>query len=147
MQRAHGRAAAAAAATVAPLRQLKRAAQKAVKLARLARAVELYKRALAAAELALPRDSLVIAALLNDVIMAHSAISQANDENTLADALAAAPEEFKLRSLRLLHARWQAGTLFVPMPEETAYFVEEDEFPGLPAQMCGAFFYLIRYRN
>jgi hypothetical protein len=144
MQRAHGRAAAAAASTVAPLLQLRRAAQKAVKLARCARAVELYERALAAAELSVPRESLVIAALLNDVVMAHCAfLSQANDESTLADAVAAAPEEFKLRSLHLLHARWQAGTLFVPTAEETAYFVEAAEFPGLPAQMCGAFFYLL----
>ncbi len=46
--------------------------------------------------------------------------------------------EVKQRSLRLLHARWHAGTLFTPTAEETANLIE-DEFPGLPAQMCGAF--------
>jgi hypothetical protein len=54
MERAHGGANAtptAAAATVAPLLKLKRAAEKAEKLARLSRAVELYERAIAAAEL------------------------------------------------------------------------------------------------
>jgi hypothetical protein len=76
MQRAHegadaAAAAAAAAATVAPLLQLKRAAQKAENLARFARAVELYERALAAAELAQPHDSLVTAALVNELRLTH----------------------------------------------------------------------------
>jgi hypothetical protein len=47
----------------------------------------------------------------------------------------------RLRSLHLLHARWQAGTLFSPTAEETAYLVE-DEYPLMPAQMCGAYFYV-----
>ncbi len=60
MQRTHGAgggeaaAAVAAAATVAPLLKLKRAAEKTENLSRYARAVELYERALAAAELAQP---------------------------------------------------------------------------------------------
>jgi hypothetical protein len=46
-----------------------------------------------------------------------------------------------VRLLHLLRARWQAGTLFAPTAEEVAYLVE-DEYPFLPAQMCGASFYI-----
>jgi hypothetical protein len=126
----------AAAATVAPLLQLKRAAQKSLSLARYARAVELFERALAAAELAQPRDSLVIA-LLDKLDIAHCNAVEANP-NSLATAERV---ELGLRSFLLLHARWQAGTLFAPTAEETAYLAEE-EYPYLPAQMCGAFFYV-----
>jgi hypothetical protein len=136
MQRAHG-GADAAAATVAPLLQLRRAAQKVVQFARYARAVELYERALAAAELALPRDSLVIASLLSELDGTHVGASQANPASReTAESVA-----LRQRSLHLLHARWQAGTLFAPTAEETAYLVE-DEHPFLPAQMCGAYFYI-----
>jgi hypothetical protein len=45
-------------------------------------------------------------------------------------------------SFHVLHARWQAGTLFAPTAEETAFFVE-DAFPRLPAQMCGACLYIL----
>jgi hypothetical protein len=139
MQRAHGGAdaAAAAAATVAPLLQLKRAAQKADNLARYARAVELYERALAAAELALSRDSLIIAVLLTELDNTRYRAAQATPHSS------AAAERMTLRQrlLLLLHARWQAGALFAPTAEEVAYLVE-DEYPHLPAQMCGAFFYI-----
>jgi hypothetical protein len=151
MQHAHGGAdatAAAAAATVAPLLQLRRAADKAENLARFSRAVELYKRALAAAELAQPRDSLIIAALLDSLfitlITSHKNImAQAENETAAANVRGLGPElaEVNLRSLLLLRARWQAGTLFVPTAEEVAYLVEDND-PCLPAQMCGAFFYI-----
>jgi hypothetical protein len=141
MQRAHGSidaaAAAAAAATVAPLLQLKRAARKAEVLARFSRAAELYERALAAAELALPRNSLVVAALLSELRTPHTLASDARPSSSAAAERMALSQ----RSFHLLHAHWQAGTLFAPTAEEVAYFVE-DEFPGLPAQMCGAFFYI-----
>jgi hypothetical protein len=130
-------AAAAAAATVARLLLLKRAAKKAKMLSRFARAVELYERALAAAELALPRDSLIIAALLSELRAAHDRAAQAN----ASSAAAAQSVEFRQRLLHLLHLRWQAGTLFAPTAEEVAYLVE-GEFPGLPAQMCGVFLYI-----
>jgi hypothetical protein len=122
---------------VAPLLQLKRAAQKAENLARFARSVELYERALAAAELALPRDSLVIASLLSELDGTHVGASQANP----ASRETAESVEVKQRLIHLLHVRWQAGTLFAPTAEETAYLVE-DEYPGLPVQMCGAYFYI-----
>jgi hypothetical protein len=78
MQRAQGGADAAAAATVAPLLQLTRAARKAETLSRFSRALELHERALAAAELALPRDSLIIAALLAEQEATHYMASCAN---------------------------------------------------------------------
>jgi hypothetical protein len=143
MQRAHrgtdaAAAATAAAATVAPLQQLKRAAEKADKLARFARAAELYKRALAAAELSQPRDSLIIAALLGVLSTAHTNAAQASPDSPHA---VAERTDLYQRSFHLLHARWQASTLFAPTAEEVAYFLE-DEYPFLPAQMCGAYFYI-----
>jgi hypothetical protein len=144
MERPHGgadAAAAAAAATVAPLLQLKRAANKAEELSRYARAVELFERAIAAAELALPRDSLVIAALLNYLSIARLSAEQASPTSSPAEA-ARKQMELRLRLLYLLHTRSRAGTLFAPTAEEVAYLVEE-EYPWLPAQMCGAFFYVI----
>ncbi len=145
MQRADGGAdatATAAAATVAPLLQLKRAAMKANKLARFARAVELLERAIAAAELAQPHNSLVIAALLNALQLAYTRIllQARHDTVAAADAMDAGGVAL-VRSLFLLHARWQAGTLFAPTAEEIAYLVE-DEYPCLPAQLCGAYFYI-----
>jgi hypothetical protein len=128
MEHAHGgadddAAAAAAAATVAPLLQLKRAATKAENLARFARAVELYERALAAAKLAQPRNSLIIAALLNELGIAHDNAAQAIPSNP---ATAEGKKvELRMRLLHLLHARWQAGTLFAPTAEEVAYLVED----------------------
>ncbi len=107
--------AAAVAAVVAPLLQLKRAAQKAAKLARFARALELHKRTLAAAELALPRDALSIAALLDQMRITHRDMTtQANDDKTLARALGAESIQMIVRSFQLLHARWQAGSFSLP---------------------------------
>jgi hypothetical protein len=48
----------------------------------------------------------------------------------------------KLRLLHILHVRWQAGTLFLPTAEETVYLPDDEWMPGLPAQLCGAFFYI-----
>jgi hypothetical protein len=140
MQRARGgadAAAAAAAATVAPLLTLKRAADKAGKLARFSRAEELYERAVAAAELALPRDSLVIAALLNELFVAQYRAAQAIPSSSAAAVRMALIQ----RMLYQLHARWQAGALFSPTAEEVAY-LSEDEYPCVPVQMCGAYFYI-----
>jgi hypothetical protein len=145
MQRTDGSAdaatAAAVAATVAPFLQLKRAAHKARSLGRFARAVELYERALAAAELALSRDSsLVIASLLCEQ-EATLRIAARTSATILATAERMKRPLFR-SSFHVLHARWQAGTLFAPTAEETAYFVE-DAFPRLPAQMCGACVYIL----
>jgi hypothetical protein len=143
MRRAHGgrggdaAAAAAAATAVAPLLQLKRAAAKAESLERHSRALELYERALAAAELAQPRDSLIIAAMLDEQRITRMRAAQ----GTASSSAVAVTADLNQRLFPLLHARWQAGTLFTPTAEETAYLVE-DEYPRLPAQMCGALFYL-----
>jgi hypothetical protein len=137
-----GADAAAAAATVAPLLQLKRAAQKAEKLARLSRAVELYRRAVAAAELALPHDSPVIASLLTELLIVQLKVAQ----GTPNDVAVAERAELQLRLLHLLHAHWKAGTLFAPTAEEVAYFAQ-NEYPWLPAQMCGTFFYISAAAN
>ncbi len=135
-------AAAAAAATVAPLLQARRAAHKAYTLARFMRALELFERALAAAELALPRDSLIVTALLHEACAARVRSWQENPRSApTAEGLA-----LYLRPLRLLRARWQAGTLFTPTAEEVAYLVEDD-YPYLPAQMCGAYFYIVAALN
>jgi hypothetical protein len=142
MQHAHGHAdaaAAAAAAALAPLLQLRRAAKKAEELARFSRAVELYERALAAAELALPRDSLITAALFDELGVAQYRAAQASPSSSAAVERTAM--ELRQRSLDLLHVHWQAGTLFAPTAEEVAYLVE-DAYPFLPAQMCGAYFYI-----
>ncbi len=64
-------AAARAAETLAPLLNLLRAAEQARNLERHARAVELFERALAAAEAALPHDSLVVASLMIKLHSAH----------------------------------------------------------------------------
>jgi hypothetical protein len=90
--------------------------------------------------MALPRDSLVIAALLDELgttLITHNLASQAIPNSPAAAELM----ELPLRSFHLLDARWQAGMLFAPTAEETAYFVE-GEYPPLPAQMCGAYFYI-----
>jgi hypothetical protein len=104
--------------------------------------VELYKRAVAAAELALPRDSLVIASLLTQLLVAQCSIAQGTPGNPAAAERA----ELQLRLLYFLHARWQAGTLFAPTAEEVAYLAH-DEYPWLPVQMCGAFFYISAAAN
>jgi hypothetical protein len=140
MQRAHGgtdAAAAAAVATVTPLLQLRRAAEKAEKLARFSRAVELCERALAAAEVAQPRGSLIVASLLDELVNTRFRSPLTKPEGIDA----AEATELKVRSLHLLHARWQAGTLFTPTAEEVAFYVENEE-PHLPAQMCGAYTYI-----
>jgi hypothetical protein len=144
MQRADGSAdaaaAAAAAATVAPFLQLKRAAHNARGLGRFARAVELYERALAAADLALPRDSLITAVLLCEQ-EATLQLAARGSATGLATAERMKQPLFR-SSFHVLHARWQAGTLFAPTAEEAAYFVE-DAFPRPPAQMCGAYLYIL----
>jgi hypothetical protein len=144
MRRARdGAAAAADAATaaVAPLLQLKRAAESAHRLSRFVRSVELFERALAAAERAQPRDSLVVAALLEELCIAHTDVAVHTESASAGAAAVDATDRNRLHLLHLLHARWHAGTLFAPTADETAYFVD-DEYPRLPAQMCGAYFYI-----
>jgi hypothetical protein len=128
-------AAAAAAEKVAPLLQLKRAAGHAFNLGRLARAVELYERAVAAAEATLPRDSLITAGCIADAksmrIEQATAAVQGGNTPLACGVLAAAwscDKQILVLSqhcLSLCTHRFRAGTLFTPTPEEVAYFAED----------------------
>jgi hypothetical protein len=121
--------------TVASLRRLKDAAADALRRARSARAVKLSERALAAAEAALPHDSLVVASLLQSVYVSRTEAVQsshgaANPQQHGELARAAWRSDARImpcarRCLALFHARWQAGSLFTPTPEEVAYFAGE----------------------
>jgi hypothetical protein len=137
-------AAAAVAEKVAPLLQLKRAAEHASDLGRLARAIELYERAVAAAEETLPRDSLITAACLDEakrmrIEQALATVHCGNNPMT-CDVLKAAwsfDERIQVlsqRCLSLCHDRFRAGTLFTPTPEEVAYFAGDT----MPTALQGA---------
>jgi hypothetical protein len=135
--------AAAAAALVAPVVQLDRAASDAGSRLRFARCLELYERALAAAEgLPLPHDSLVVAFCVSHVVEAHTKFR----EDVFAAGDTPQFEEFvktvwrgneralslAQRCLALYHTRWRAGTLFTLKPEESAFLAI---FPS-PLQAC-----------
>jgi hypothetical protein len=122
----------AATAAVARVLAVRRDAVKAAGLIRLRRAVELFERALSAAEGAMPRDSLAIAWLLVDVVAARLAAA-----TELRAALAATrPKDLEAaafradetalvasrRCLALLARRWRAGTLLATTPAEAAFF-------------------------
>jgi hypothetical protein len=137
---ARGKAGAAArdpAATVAPLRRLYDAGITATRMERHARAEELYARAVAAAQAALPaaadggttRASLIMSTLLRAQYIARTAAAAGNVEQdgatsarirtSLQDAESTA---LLVRARDIARARWHAGTLFEPTPEETAFF-------------------------
>jgi hypothetical protein len=126
------------AATVAPLWQLYDAGRAATCKARLARAEELYTRAAAAAEAALDGGgaaALIVATLLHDQFVAHGAAAGGHS-GPLADVAArmsaAATQSAALlaRASDITCARWRAGTLFQPTPEEAAFFQERAERPA-----------------
>jgi hypothetical protein len=128
-------------------------------LGRFARACELLQRALAVADATLPRDSLVIACLLDDikksrrgcaatVCMNSGASSQQQFRDRLtaalhADALLLAASQ---RCLALLHARWRAGTLLAAhTAQERAYFEAcVDAREPVPHALIGAQMYIDR---
>ncbi len=66
-----------ARATIEPVLKLKHAALKAANLSRLERARELNERTLAAADAALPRDSLAVASLLKDCLISRLRVASA----------------------------------------------------------------------
>jgi hypothetical protein len=102
-----------------------------------ARSSELFERALFAAETLQPADSLIIAALLIQVVGARG-YARAEAAGSLyvggadfappAAGRAALADEatgalpLARRALALLHARWRAGTLFSPTPDEREFF-------------------------
>jgi hypothetical protein len=139
------------------------AGRAAFQLGRVARAVELFERALAAADAdaALPRDSLLVAALLGELIVArvHNAprgakttdvtSSLLRDDASAAAAWRADPRACALsqRALALLLARSDASTLFAPLTTversvcSAAALRRHDEDPGsLPSQRADLLF-------
>jgi hypothetical protein len=149
MQRAKhaaARATAAAAteeALVVPLLQLVRSADDANGLMRLPRALELYERALVLAETTMPESTLLTAALLQQVINKRMAVTEgaiaAVRTNTAAVAAlhkAAWRGDEQLlrlsrRGLGLLRARWAAGTLLTPTPQELCFYGKFSDTPEL----------------
>jgi hypothetical protein len=100
-----------------------------------ARAAELYERALAAGEAVLPRDSLILAHLLELASMSRCTLRVGAAHPFLGGAAAASRAAFLAawrddehalalarRALELLHARWRAGTLYTLMPQELEFF-------------------------
>jgi hypothetical protein len=124
---AHARA--APEALVAPLVQLVRAADGAKSRRRLPRALELYERALALAEASLPLSTLLSVLMLEVVISTRLALVAGNADMPTARAalhIAAWRSDEQLlrqsqRCLGLLRARWAAGTLLSPTPEESCF--------------------------
>jgi hypothetical protein len=113
---------------MAPLIQLASAARKAEQTLRMTRVPVLYERALAAAEAALPADSLVVASLLHELSFAR--IEALDDsltgQPTHASRVAAwrndaAALSLSQRCLGILLARWRAGSLFTLTPEEREF--------------------------
>jgi hypothetical protein len=141
MQRAKQAAARAAAsaataeALVAPLARVVRAADDAKNRMRFPRALELHERALVLAETTMPESTLLAALLLEHVLTARIALAVGGGAALTTDAAVYGPlceaawrddEQFlrlSQRCLGLLRARWAAGTLLTPTPEE-AYFAE-----------------------
>jgi hypothetical protein len=131
------------AAKVAPLLRLYGAADAATSKARYARAAELLARAAAAAEAALDGGegvaSLIVATLLREQITAHAMNAGGHSESVdvvgaRVSAAAAQTAALLARALDISRARWRAGTLFAPTPEEAAFF---QECAGLPARKAG----------
>jgi hypothetical protein len=129
-------------AAIEPLLKLKHAALKAANLSRLERARELYERALAAADAALPRDSLAVASsLLKDCLISRLRVASAitahappGSADELAGGMLVASAwhtdaqllRLSQRSLALLHSRWRAGSLFTLTPEEALFLADEE---------------------
>jgi hypothetical protein len=126
-----------AVTNVAQLMEVVAAARSAKSSRRNARALELFERALSAAEALLPPDSLITAALLELVVgargYAHAEAggslyaggagfaSQDAGRAALADAATGALQLAR-RALALLHERWRADTLLAPTPDERTFF-------------------------
>jgi hypothetical protein len=120
---------------LAQLLALHRAAAEADDLGRNSRSCELYERCLALAEATQPRDSLIIAALLEMLaqalisrsIMALHTASGILNAARLGKAAWRSEEGLRAlplsrRCLELLHARAQAGTLLSHTPAERAFY-------------------------
>jgi hypothetical protein len=141
-------AADAAAEAVAPLMKLVHAAHDAESRGRRARCAELRERALAAAEASLPRDSLITARLLQVSITRKRAASHAGHAahnvtlhlGSAGDTMQQLDDEVLVltrKGLFLCDARFRAGTLFTPTPEERAFFDGEPGDVPAPPLLAG----------
>jgi hypothetical protein len=139
---------AAAAALVAPLLKLRRAGDVALQRGRFVRVIELRERELAAAQASLPRDSFIIACLMDSVVGSRTTLHMAGDdalsrpEAAQAAFLAAWRDDARALplsrdALAIYHARWRAGTLLAPREEERAYFAHA----ATPAELIGGEIY------
>jgi hypothetical protein len=142
---AAARAAAVAELTsvVAPVLEMIRAARDALSRLRHARSLELYERALAAAEaLPLPHDSLILAFCVSLVVDSRTIwredATAASGTSQVGEVLIAAwrNDERALllaqRCIALFHTRWLAGTLFTLSPQEVVFFARFE----CPLQVC-----------
>jgi hypothetical protein len=112
-----------------------RAADNAKERLRLPRALELSERALVLAETTMPESTLLAAKLLQQINVTRMALAAGGSAYQMADTTifaalydAAWRDDEQLlrlsrRCLGLLRARWAAGTLMTPTPQE-AYFAE-----------------------
>jgi hypothetical protein len=124
---------AATDALVAPLLQLTLAANDAYGRLRLPRALELYERALALAEKTAPESTLLIVMLLEKILDSRMNLAIGGNASVTEDLkalaalhIAAWRDDLQLlrlsqRRLGLLRARWAAGTLLTPTPEEAHF--------------------------
>jgi hypothetical protein len=142
-----------AADTVSTLLQLYKAARVAHKIGRRTRCLELCGRALAAAEASLPFDSLIWTPLLDqavtcrNVMAAEVAAAQGTPRHAelVVEAWRSDAQLLVLsrKTLMLCDARFRAGTLFTPTPEEGAFFGATH----IPAHFAGAVAYLFRVKE
>jgi hypothetical protein len=152
-------AAAAGSAALAAVLQLLDAATHASERGRLARAIELYERAVAAVEeeeeeetlrgsLVLPVLQCKLAGMyIKDAVArctdstppATAAAAMRLDAHTLfCDSPGRPTLSLSQRCLALFHARWRAGSLLAPTPQEVAFFGGG----AVQAQLNTIFFYI-----
>jgi hypothetical protein len=133
---------AAGRAAVTEMYDLRKKADQACERGRYARAEELFQRALAVAEAAVPPDSLLIvrAMLQLQGTLLHADTAGWTARQNAIHLLNAWQNDASLlpmarRCLRMLDARWRAGTLFQPTPAEVFYcdVIKAD----LPSRTCG----------
>jgi hypothetical protein len=137
----------AAPDAVAAVLQLADAALQANNLGRTVRAIELYESALAVVEASMPADSLVLAKQLDGLVKAklNAACTSAKARGIShhAAAVQAFGSDERLltlshKALMLCDARFRAGTLFTPTPEERAVF----DAQGIPVHFFSAQSYI-----
>jgi hypothetical protein len=128
---------------VAPLLQLALAANDAYGRLRLPRALELYERALALAEKTAPESTLLIVMLLEKILDSRMNLAIGGNASVTEDLkalaalhIAAWRDDLQLlrlsqRRLGLLRARWAAGTLLTPTPQELCFYGKFSDTPEL----------------